>query len=165
MKLFEITQQFRELEKLELDDDIPPEVIRDTLEGLTGDFTEKAVQVAKFALSLESHADAIAEAAKAMSTRAGRMQKRADAIRSYLLFQMQLIQQKRIETPELVIARQTNPPSVQVTDEHGIPDKFWVQPEPPPRRIDKKAIKEALQSGETIDGAYLEQGESLRIKV
>ena len=46
MKLFEITQQFRELEKLELDDDIPPEVIRDTLEGLTGDFTEKAVQVA-----------------------------------------------------------------------------------------------------------------------
>ena len=96
---------------------------------------------------------------------AERIQKRADSIRAYLLFHMQAITQKRIETPEVVIRRQNNPAAVVVTDEHAIPAQFWVQPEPPPLRIDKKAIKAAIDAGARVEGAYVEAGEHLRIEI
>ena len=165
LKLFEISAQLLQLEMLTDSDDLPAEVIADTLEALEGDFESKAVQVAKFVLSLQANAAAVADAAKAMKERAERIQKRADSIRAYLLFHMQAINQKRIETPELVIRRQNNPAAVVVTDEHAIPAQFWVQPEPPPLRIDKKAIKAAIDAGARVEGAYVEAGEHLRIEI
>lgn len=165
MRLFEITDQFKELEKLAITEDLPSEVIADTLEGLGGDFDDKAVAVAKFVLSLEASADSIKAAAVAMSARADRMQRRADNVRHYLLFNMQAVGKMRLETAELMIARRNNPPAVMITDEESVPDQFWVQPEPPPERLDKKAIKAALQAGERVEGAFLESGERLEIKL
>jgi hypothetical protein len=52
-----------------------------------------------------------------------------------------------------------------ITQEHAIPAQFWVQPEPPPKRIDKKALKAAIDAGERIDGAYVEASERLDIRV
>jgi hypothetical protein len=165
LKLFEITAQFHALENISLTDELPQEVIRDTLEGLTGTFNEKAVAVAKFVLSLEANSAAIVEAAAAMKARASAVQRRADNIRAYLQFQMQSVDILRIETPELILRRQSNPPSVNVTDEVAIPEKFWVQPPAPPPRLDKVALKKALQAGERVDGAYIENAERLEIKI
>ena len=82
LKLFEISAQLQQLEMLTDSDDLPAEVIADTLEALEGDFESKAVQVAKFVLSLQANAAAVADAAKAMKERAERIQKRADSIRA-----------------------------------------------------------------------------------
>ena len=165
MKLFEISAQFHELEKLADSDEIPAEVIRDTLESVEASFEDKAVAVAKMVLSLEAEAAAINDAAKKMEARSRSAQRRADSLRAYLLFQFQSIDKKRIETDELVLNRRANPVAVQITNEHAIPPEFWVQPEPPPKRIDKKAVKDALQAGAMIDGAFLESGERLEIKL
>lgn len=163
--LFEITAQFKELAALQDSDEIPPEVIADTLEGLQGDFQAKSIAVAKFILSLEANSDAITEASKAMAARAARLQKRADSIRAYLLFHFQATDQRKITTPELTISRRNNPVAVQVQFENEIPAEYWVQPPPPDLRLDKKAIKEALQSGKSVPGAYLESGERVEIKL
>jgi hypothetical protein len=163
LRLFEITQQLRELEILADSEDIPEDVLRDTIEGLTGDFETKAVATAKFILSLEATAEAIKAAADAMAIRAKRVQKRADAVRHYLLLQFQMIDHRKLDTPELVIARRANPVAVQVSDEAAIPRDYFVQPPPPPPKLDKKAVKDALQAGATVPGAYLESGEHLRI--
>lgn len=165
MKLFEISAQFHELEKLADSDEIPAEVIRDTLESVDAAFEDKAVAVAKMVLSLEAEATAIDAAADQMIDRAKRVQKRADSLRAYLLFQFQSIDKKRIETDELVLNRRANPVAVQITNEHAIPEQFWVQPPPPAKRIDKKAVKDALQAGTIIEGAFLESGERLEIKL
>src|ERR1700676_4411982 len=116
-RLFEITDQYRRLLELEDSDDIPPEVIADTLEGLEGDFELKSAAVAKFILSLEASAEAITEAAKRQAARAARLQKRAESIRQYLLLQFQAVDFKKIETDDLVISRRRNPPALYVTDE------------------------------------------------
>lgn len=163
LRLFEITQQLRELEILADSEDIPDDVLRDTIEGLTGDFETKAVATAKFILSLEATADAIKEVATAAEIRAKRVQKRADQVRHYLLLQFQMINHRKIDSPELVIARRANPVSVQVTDEAAIPKDYFVQPPPPPPNLDKKAVKKALQAGTAVPGAFLESGEHLRI--
>ena len=73
LTLYQLTGQFRELEALADSDDLPPEVIRDTLEGLTGELEVKAISVAAFTRNLEASADMIDEAAKAMQTRARRL--------------------------------------------------------------------------------------------
>lgn len=165
MRLFEISAQYRALQALEDAEDIPPEVIADTLESLEGDFKDKSEAVAKFILSLEAAAAAKADAAQKMATRANRLQKRADSIRQYLLLQFMVIDKKKIETDELVIARRNNPEAVFVTDETKVPESFWVQPEPPPKRIDKMALKTALQAGTAIEGCYLDKGERIDIRL
>ena len=67
--LYEIAGQFRALSALADNEDIPQEVIRDTLEGLTGDLQLKATNVAKFLLGLEAEAVAIEAAAEAIHQR------------------------------------------------------------------------------------------------
>ena len=165
LHLYEISNQLRALEQLGESDDLPAEVIHDTLEALEGDFEAKAVQVAKFIMALEANADAVTEAAKAMARRADRIANRAASIRSYLQFHMQGLQKKRIESPDLVIARRENPPAVIVTEHAVIPEKYFVQPPPLAPRLDKKALKAAIDAGEQIDGVYVERSERLEIKI
>jgi Siphovirus Gp157 len=164
LKLYEITHQFQALEQLTDSDDLPAEVIADTLEALEGDFDAKAVQVAKFVLALEANAEAVRLAATQMMGRSNRIANRAASIKAYLQFHLQAVKRRRIESPELVIALRANPPAVVITDEHAVPAEFWVQPEPPPKRIDKKAIKAAIDKGDRVEGAYVEAGERIEIK-
>jgi Siphovirus Gp157 len=164
-RLFEITDQYRGLLDLEDSDDIPPEVIADTLEGLEGDFEQKSVAVAKFILSLEATATSVEDAADKMNARAKRLNKRAESIRQYLLLQFQAIDKKKIETDELVISRRKNPPALYVTDDAKVPDVLWFQPPPPPKRIDKDAIKDAIKAGTEVTGCYLESAERIDIRL
>ena len=165
MKLFEISAQFREVQALLDSDDIPAEVIVDTLEGLQGDFEEKAVAVAQMVLTLEANAKAIEAIAKRMMERQDRVEKRAASLKQYLLLQLQLVDMKKIDRADIVIRRQANPVSVVVLDDTKVPPKWWRQPPPPPKVIDRKALKEALQGGAQVDGVFLESGEHVRISI
>lgn len=163
--LFEITAQLRDLQILADSDDLPMEVIRDTLEGLKGDLTVKATNIAKFVLSLEADAEAIEAAAAAIKERAARRKRRADAIRAYLLFQLQGAGISKVECPEFTLSVRKNPEAVEIEDIERLPERFMVQPEPPPKRPDKAALKAALKAGESVPGAWLRQGEHLAIKI
>ncbi len=163
LKLFELSAQYKSLEALAETDDLAPEFIADTLDALTGQFEDKAVAVAKFILSLEAAAEDIEAAAEAMHQRAARIEKRAESIRQYLLLNLQVVDAKRIETSELVIRRQLNPVAVRITDEHAVPADYWRQLPAPLPVIDKKLIKDSIQNGIEVPGAYLEAGEHVRI--
>jgi len=54
--------------------------------------------------------------------------------------------------------------SVVITDEDALPAEFWRQPVIPDVEPDKKAIKEALDSGNEVPGAAKETSYSLSIK-
>lgn len=164
-RLFDLAQEFRALQDLESSDDLPSEVIADTLEGLQGEFEIKAEAVAKFILSLEASAEAIKQAAEAQTNRAARLQKRADSVRQYLLLQFQFVDLPKIETADLVIRRSKNPAALIVLDESVVPEAFWVQPKPPPKKIDKDAVKAAIKSGTKVEGCRVESGERLDIRL
>lgn len=61
----------------------------------------------------------------------------------------------RLPTATLTLAKR--PPSVVIGNEAEIPSRFWVVQECPAPKLDKKALREALQS-ETIPGATLDNG-------
>jgi len=163
-KLYELVEQFKGLEKLAANEDLPPELIRDTLEGLQGDMQLKATSVAKFVLGLEAEADAMAQAAEAIYARGERRRKRAEAIRAYVLFQFQQAGVTKVECPEFTMSVRKNPEAVQIMDPMQIPTEYMVQPEPPPPRADKTAIKAALKAGKEVFGCWLTQTERLEIR-
>ncbi len=164
LNLYELVADFKAVEALESSDDLPEQVIRDTLEGLTGDLQVKATNICKFVRNLEVNAEAIDEAAKQMQARANRLRKRAESVKSYLLFNLQATGITRIEAPEFVITVRNNPESVRILEGAQIPAEYLVAPEPPAPRPDKTAIKAALKAGKHIDGAYLEAGQRIEIK-
>jgi hypothetical protein len=167
VKLYELVAQHRALESLDTSDDLPAEVIRDTLEGLEGELREKAVSVAHFCRNLESTADAIDEAAEAMRLRGTRLRKRAQSLQDYLLFNMQAAGITRIDSPYFTLAVKKNPPTVVIDSENMIPAHFMRTPEPapPPKPTpDKKAIADAIKAGQEVPGAHAETRERLEIK-
>jgi len=164
MKLFELAVQHQHLMALDGSADIPPEVIRDTLEGLEGEIQDKAHSIACMVRNIEAEADAVAEAAKELAERSKRMQRRADEMKNYLLFQLQACGMTRLPFKEFTVAVRDNPESVRINDDAKIPAEFMVTPEPPPPAPDKKALKAALKTGAEIPGVWLERGQRLEIK-
>jgi len=164
MKLYEIATQYRSLEALEASDELPAEVIRDTLEALEGDLQDKCTNVALFIENLRAVADSIQVAADKMHERGKRLHHRAESLQQYLLLNMQATGITKVESPWFTISRKANPPAVVIDHEGSIPDKFWRQPETPPKVIDRKAIAAAIKAGEVVPGCHTNNGERLEIK-
>lgn len=168
MRLYELTAQYRALEALESSEDLPAEVIRDTLEGLEGQWHEKATNVGLFIRNLESTADAIDEAAAAMRARGARLRERAHSINEYLKLNMQASGITKVQSPYFALKLKKNPPTVVIDSENLIPAKFMRTPEPPPppkAAPDKPAIAKAIKAGEEVPGAHVEQYERLEIEL
>lgn len=51
--------------------------------------------------------------------------------------------------------------SVEITNESAVPDEFRI---PQPDKIDKVALKAALKSGASIDGAQIVEKNNIQIK-
>ena len=163
--LYELVRYRDELERLSDSGEIPPEEIADTLALLEGDIREKAINVAGFTRNLEAAADVIKAAGRQMLARAERLERRAESVRNYLLFQCQAAGITKIEAPWFTIAVRKNPHSVVIDDVTQIPAEFMRPPPPPPPPApDKSAINQALKAGDAVPGAHLIQTERLEIR-
>lgn len=163
LHLWEISERFRSMQLLAESDDIPPEVIRDTLEGIEGDWEAKAEAVAAYIQNIEAAATSKAEAAKAMQARAKMLEKRADSLRQYLLLQFQFMGKTRIERPAFSLVLKNNPQSVVIDDEAALPAAYMVQPPAPPPKPDKKAIGAAIKAGQEVPGCHAEVSQRVDI--
>lgn len=167
MKLYELVGQYRALEALESSDDLPAEVIRDTLDGLEGQLQDKATNVALFCRNLDATVEAIEDAAAQMTARAKRLRARSLSLKGYMLFNLQAAGISKVESPFFTVRVQKNPPTVIIDSENLIPARFMRKPAPPPPAKefpDKVAIAEAIKAGEEVAGAHLEQYERLEIQ-
>lgn len=166
--LYELTDRWRALEALADSDELPPDVIRDTLDALEGELQEKATNVAMFIRNLESTADQIDAAAAKMKQRAERLRKRGESLNAYLLLNMQVTGITKIESPWFTLAVRKNPPAVVIDDASQIPEAYLRTPEPAPPPVsapDKKAIAAAFKDGEDVPGCHIFVGERLEVKV
>lgn len=164
LALYEISAQYlsdlNRLNELDLDE----QTFLDTLEGLSGELEQKAINVAMYAKNLEASADAIKQAEKSMADRRKAIESKQEKIRQYLLENMLKTGITKIECPHFVLSTRKNPPSVEVLMQDQIPDEYFDIPEPPPPTLNKKRLAEDLKAGVVIEGARLTQGHSLQIK-
>jgi len=166
MKLYEITRSY--LEALDVftdpEEDIPANIVADTLEMIEGSFEVKAIQVAAFARQMEAEAEAIKEAVEKMEKRRKALEGRARWLRDYVKIGMETIGYKKLESPWFVLSIAKNPASVDMFDLAAIPAEFMRFPEPPPPAPDKTAIKAALAAGREVPGARMVNGTRLAIR-
>ena len=122
-------------------DDLPDEVIKDTMEALEGNFNDKALSVAGFFLNIDVDIQAMKEAEKRIADRRKVKENQVKWMKDYLLSNMVRTGITKIECPQFKISIRNNPESVSVLDESLIPAEFMrsVTTTSP----DKTAIKNA----------------------
>jgi hypothetical protein len=162
--LYELAHSYRDAAEKLSDLDLPPEVIEDTLESLSGDLEEKATNTAMVVRNIEAMAAAIKEAEATMAARRKALENRAARVRDYLLANMLVAGIQKVECPYFKLAVRDNPAAVEVFQPELIPAQFMKQPEPPPATPDKTAIKEAIKAGQEVPGCRLQVGKRLDIR-
>lgn len=160
--LYQLVSQYRQLQEIDAEE-IPEEVLRDTLEALTGELEVKATNVAMFCENLDTFAGNCKEAAKRMNDRAAKIQRKADQVRAYLKQMLEAAEITRIEAPEFTLAIKKNPPSLVIADGTKLPHEYVEIVTSVKTKTND--IKAALKAGEVIEGCRLEQGTRLEIKV
>jgi len=150
------------------EEEIDPQAVQDTLEGLQGEIEEKADGLACVIKDLQAQADAIKKEASVLSERARLKRSQAENLSGYLMKQMQAVGKTKIETTRHMLSIRKTPAAVKIEDEVGfvkwakaIHGEFLRFKEP---EIDKTAVKDALKSGLPVPGAVLENGLKLSIK-
>jgi hypothetical protein len=162
--LYVLTGEFK-LAALRLADlDLPEEVVRDTLDGLTGELEDKATATAMVVRNMEATAEAIKAAEAEMAQRRKALENRAAFLKARIQGAMQAIGMQKIACPYFTVTLRDNPPAVEVYEPALVPAQFMRQQEPPPPAIDKKAVAAALKAQEDVPGCRLTQGKRLEIK-
>ena len=160
--LYELTKDLQEVEALLEDPDTPQDAVMDTLKGISGAIAEKGKGIGALLLNWEANEKQVKEAADMMLARYRVIKKRRESLRDYLLGRMEEADIEQISCPEFELTVVKNPPSVEIEDAAELPNEFLevkISKQPV-----KKAIKEAIQSGEEVPGAYLTQKTRLRIR-
>jgi hypothetical protein len=96
---------------------------------------------------------------KRIATMRKALESRAKNLESAFAYVLKNMGDKEVITKYGVMKVRKNPPSVVIDDLSKVPTKF--QHQKIEVTIDKTAIKKAIQSGEKVDGAHIEQGEKL----
>lgn len=143
----------------EIGEDI--ELLADSLEGETGLYKilERALSARQEALSM---ATAIKERETGLKERRERYERQGDAYKALMLSMMQYAEQEKVTLVEATLSITKPRSSVSVEDASQLPQGYYKTE----RVADKKAIKDAIEAGSEIPGAYMQQGEAgLTIRV
>lgn len=163
-KLYEISEQYKELEALaDSDDENMREAVANTLECIAGDFNDKAQALVTVVHNMDSDVDALAGEIKRLQARKTAIQNRQDSMREYLRDNMERTGIKKITCPLFSINCIAGREIAVINDEANIPDEYMVVKTE--IRPDKAAITKALKDGIEVSGASLDRAKSsIRIK-
>jgi hypothetical protein len=146
-------EQFSELRRrlIEADPEIDERTLFDTLEGATN-LREAIAAVIRSALADEALALGLRSRLQDMKTRLARFEQTADAKRRAAQQAMESADLPKLIEPDFTVSLRRLPPNVVILSEAAIPDCYFV-PQPP--KLDRRAVHEALENGETVTGATL----------
>lgn len=165
--LYELTNDIRKLYDLAEDSDdfyAFQDTFRDTMEGLTGEFGDKAANIGRLVKSLESDAKELETEAKSLTQRQKSLKKRSKWLKGYLLKCMTdtgITESGDAITKVRVQKNGGKIPLILDTEIDDIPEEYKTISYTP----NNDAIRKALDKGEKLPFAhYGERGESVRIK-
>lgn len=143
------------------DPEIDIQAIKDTLEMIQGDITEKADGYAKVMKELDGETDKLTAEIKRLTDRKNTIQNNIAYMKQSLKEAMTATGNLKFRTDLFSFNIQKNPPALVVDDEKAIPPEYLISQEP---KIDKKAIINFLKDGNEVPYAHIEQSEGVRIR-
>ncbi len=159
-----LASDYAKLQQLiETSDDLTPEMIADTLEGIEGALGDKLDAAFIHVRNLEGLAKTVDEEVKRLVDRKKSFENRAKSIRQYVLTCLLASGQDKLKTTTNTFTAAKGRASVVIENADLLPDELvTVQTLVTP---DKKAIKEAIENGVEVKGAHIEIGErSLQVR-
>lgn len=157
--LYTITEQFKELVALaETADEDLAVALRDTMEGIEGEFQEKGKAIAMVTLNLDGDLEAIQSQIDRLTERKRIINNRKESLKEYLRSNMDAAGITKITHPLFTITCGKGKPIVVIDDEKAIPDDFVNVKVT--SALDKAAIAKALKDGQEVPGAHSEIGKS-----
>lgn len=171
--LYELTSDFQTLydalDDIDLSDDDGANLMTayfDTLEGIEGEFEQKAENLALFVKQLLADAEAIKKEKMNLENRQSQKMKKAEQLKRYLRDCMDAIGTRKIDTPKVKVTVGNNGESVKITNLEQLKncDKAWKAYAYKETDVDKTAVKALLQSGQIIPGAELQRTRRITIK-
>ncbi|PRW68811.1 hypothetical protein C7A09_11075 [Pseudomonas fluorescens] len=157
--LYTIAEQFKELAILaETADEDLAVALRDTMEGIEGEFQEKGKAIAMITLNIDGDLEAIQSQIDRLTERKRIINNRKESLKEYLRSNMDAAGITKITHPLFTITCGKGKPIVVIDDEKAIPDDFVnIKVTSAP---DKAAIAKALKDGQEVPGAHSEIGKS-----
>lgn len=140
----------------EHDGEIPTE-LSDKIDLLASTLEEKAIGAGHIIKNSKAEAEAIAEEIRRLQARKQTIMSIADSLKAYL--ERHIIPGMKINTPTVAISWRSSKETV-IDDLGALPAEF----QKITIEAKKKDIKDAIQRGETIAGAHLENKNNLQIK-
>ncbi|MEQ1967227.1 siphovirus Gp157 family protein [Xenorhabdus nematophila] len=158
-----LATDYDQLQKLVTTGEFSPEVIADTLEGLEGALGDKLDAVMIHVRNLEGQARTLDDEAKRLADRKKSVEGQIKHLKKYVLDCLLKAELNSLKTTKNTFSTRQGIARVIIDNEMLLPDELVdVQTITAP---DKKAIKEAIERGETIPGAHIEIGErSLQVR-
>jgi predicted metalloenzyme YecM len=162
-QLYKVSEQHRELQELVSDGEMTDEDLKDTFEGLEGQFNEKAVSLIQVVNNMESDTSEIDAEIDRLQARKKAINNKKDSLREYLRTNMEATGITSIKCPLFSITLANGRDIAVVDSEADVPDEMIevsvVQ------KPNKAEILKKLKAGEHVPGCRMEKTKtSLRIK-
>lgn len=157
-KLYDLTQNY--LNILELEDQLPEELLKEALENVEGDLQEKYENIGKLLAEIDASIAALKSEEDRLHEKRKVMENKKASIKDYAFRNLKLLNIPKLQTPLFAYSIKRNPGSVNIVNEELIPAEYYVTK----FELSKKLMLEKLKNGEEVPGAELQQSESLMIK-
>lgn len=167
LKLYEITEQYQEVLRLvESEEGYSFEDLKDTLDSIADMGEEKMVNTGHALRKLQDELTIIKNRKTQIAELEAKKKRDIDNLKSYLLFNMEMLGKKKVETPTIKVATRNNK-VVNIIDESKLPEEFVkTEVKTTPKKADFKKYYEALsdEEKEQIDYAEVVINKSINIK-
>ncbi|WP_239705071.1 siphovirus Gp157 family protein [Mammaliicoccus sp. E-M24] len=157
MKLYEITEQFQQVLSL-IDDEegYSYEDLKDTLDSIGELGEDKIANTGKVLRKLNDELMIIENREKEIKELKVKKKRDIENLKSYLLFNMEALGKKKVETPTIKVATR-NTKVVNILDEKKLPEEFIkTEIKTSPKKADFKKYYEALSDEEKAEIDYAE---------
>jgi hypothetical protein len=142
--------------------DIDQETLSDTLEGASG-LPEAIAAVVRSSLDDAALIEALKGRLEDLELRLGRFKDRYEKKRALARWAMQEAGLDKVVAEDFSVGLRKGAEKLDVSDEAQIPADYFM---PQPAKLDRKAVLDALKSGNTVSGAGLVVGEtSIQVRV
>lgn len=163
MTLYNLTGQYLELLEMAQDETMDQKMIKDTMEGVEGEYESKAEGYAMVLANLAANDEALKKEMDKMAEKRKLIKNNMERIRRNLKESMIATGKRKFSTALFSFRVQNAAPSLNILDEKKIPKDFWKPQDP---ILDKKALlAEVKKDPEKYTGcATIKTSEALVIK-
>lgn len=161
MTLYELTGDFISLLQMAEADDLDPQIIADTLEGIDMEIEDKAEAYAKVIRSIEGDSASVKAEIDRLTAKRRTMENNIESMKKALEKAMIATGKTKFKTTLFSFGIQKNPKSLNILDESMIPDIFMI---PQPAKLDRKAALDYIKENGDQEWGSAVQTESIRIR-